>query len=216
MEEKQMSELESLQVINTMIQKAKTSYHDKGTGAMLWGVVITVCSLSTWSQLRFNYSLPFDIWILTVVAVVPTVIMSIREGRRRLVKSYDETAMNWLWTCFGFTIFLVVLANNAVGAAFGQVKDAVVAAGGPRPAIYYTDYSSAFMLIAYGIPTLITAGIKSFRPMLVGGLVCWVSAILVLYTDRQTDMLLMAVSATAAWLVPGIILFLRSRNRKAA
>ncbi len=216
MEEKQMSELESLQVISTMIQKAKTSYHDKGTGAMLWGVVITVCSLSTWAQLHYKYELPFDIWLLTVVAVVPTIILSIREGRRRKVKGYDETAMNWVWTCFGIAIFLTVHANNAVSAAFGDIKDAVEAAGGARPAIYYSDYSSAFMLMVYGIPTLVSAGIKNFKPMLIGGIVCWLSAIAVVYTDRATDMLLMALSATCAWLIPGIILYVKSRKLQAA
>ncbi len=211
-----MSELESLQVISTMIQKAKASYHDRGTGAILWGVVVATCSLSTWAQLTYKYELPFDIWLLTVAAVVPTIILSIREGRRRKVKGYDETAMNWVWTCFGISIFLTVFASNAVGAAFGQVKDAVEAAGGARPAIYYSDYSSAFMLIIYGIPTLVTAGIKNFKPMLFGGIVCWLSAIAVLYTNRPTDMLLMALSATCAWLIPGIILYVKSRQQRVA
>lgn len=216
MEDKQMSELESLQVISTMIQKAKASYHDKGTGAILWGVVITICSMSTWAQLQYKYELPFDIWLLTLAAVVPTIILSVRESRRRKVKGYDETAMNWVWTCFGISIFLVVHTSNAVGAAFGEVKNAVEAAGGTRPAIYYSDYSSAFMLIVYGIPTLVSAGIKKFKPMLIGGIVCWVSAVAVVYTDRATDMLLMALSATCAWLIPGLILFVKSRKLQAA
>lgn len=205
-EESKMSELESLQVISSMIEKAKSSYHDKGTASILWGIVITVCSLATWAEMHYGFDLPFDIWLLTVAAVVPTVILSIRENKRRLVKTYDQTAMDAVWTCFGVGIFLTVHANNAVGAAFTGLKDSVEQAGMQRPAVYFSDFTSAYMLIMYGIPTLVTAAIKNFKPMLFGGIICWVSAVAVVYTNREIDMLLMALSAITAWLIPGIIL----------
>jgi hypothetical protein len=101
-------------------------------------------------------------------------------------------------------------------AAFTDLKDTMEAAGLSRPAISFSDYAQAYLLVLYGIPTLITAGIKNFRPMLVGGIVCWISAILVVYVDRETDMLLMALSAITAWLVPGLILRRRCAKRKEA
>lgn len=205
-EETKMSELESLKVINSMIEKAKSSYHDKGTASILWGIVITVCSLTTWSQIYYRYTLPFDIWLLTIVAVIPTVILSIRENKRRLVKTYDQTAMDAVWLCFGIGIFLTVHASNAAGAAFSGLKDSMEQAGLQRPEVYFSDFTSAYMLIMYGIPTLVTAAIKNFKPMLYGGIICWVSAVAVVYTSREIDMLLMALSAITAWLIPGIIL----------
>ncbi len=215
-ESAKMLELESLQVISTMIEKAKVSYHDKGTASILWGIVITVCALVTWSQIHFKYTLIFDIWLLTIAAVVPTVILSIRENKRRLVKTYDQTAMDAVWMCFGIGIFLTVHASNAAGAAFGNLKNIMEQAGLERPAVYFSDYTSAFMLIMYGIPTLVTAAIKNFRPMLIGGVVCWVSAVAVVYTPYEIDMLLMAVSAISAWLIPGIILHRKCKAKSKA
>ncbi len=207
-DESKMSELESLKVISTMIEKAKTSYHDNGTGSILWGVVITFCSLVTWSRIHFDYSLPydFDIWLLTLIAIIPTIIISIREGKKKKVTTYDDVAMNAVWTIFGFSVFLIIHTTNAAGAAFNQLKDTVEQAGMARPSVYFSDYSSAYLLTMYGIPTLVTAAIKSFRPMLIGGIICWVCAVVTVYTSREVDMLLMAASATAAWLIPGIIL----------
>ena len=43
MEDKKLSEQESLSLITQMINKAKNSYHDTGMGAMLWGAVIVCC-----------------------------------------------------------------------------------------------------------------------------------------------------------------------------
>lgn len=215
-QEKILSEKESLEVISTMIAKAKDSYHDNGTGSILWGVIITLCSLVTWSEMQFNFSMPFDIWLLTLAAVVPTIILSIRDDKRRKVKSYDQTAMDYVWTCFGIGMFLVIFINSSVNNAFISLKDTVEQAGLPRPEIRFADYSLAYMLVMYGIPTLVTAGIKNFKPMMVGGIVCWVCAVLAVYTDMKTDMLMMAFSATMAWLIPGIILNRRSAAKKRA
>ena len=63
--EKQFTEKESLDLIATMINKAKNSYHDTGISAMMWGAVIAVCSLVKLSELHFDYRLPFDIYWLT-------------------------------------------------------------------------------------------------------------------------------------------------------
>jgi len=73
MEDKPLDTHESLQVISSMIAKAKESHHDTGIVSILWGTVIGLCSLATWSQIQFDYKLPFDIWMLTFLAVIPTV-----------------------------------------------------------------------------------------------------------------------------------------------
>jgi hypothetical protein len=103
-------------------------------------------------------------------------------------------------------MFLVIHTSNAAGYAFSHLKDSMEQAGMERPSVYFSDYTSSYLLIMYGIPTLATAVIKNFRPMLIGGIICWVSAVIAVYTPREIDMLMMAISAVAAWLVPGIIL----------
>ena len=52
--EKALSEKESLALITQMIHKAKSSYHDTGIGAMMWGAIIAVCSLVKLSGIHFE------------------------------------------------------------------------------------------------------------------------------------------------------------------
>ena len=59
--EKQLTQKESLDLIAMMINKAKDSYHDTGIGAIMWGSVISVCSLVKLSEIHFGFKLPFDI-----------------------------------------------------------------------------------------------------------------------------------------------------------
>lgn len=216
MEDKQLNTQESLQVISTMIAKAKESYHDTGVLSMMWGIIISICSLTTLAQIHFDYKLPFDIWILTFLGVIPTVILSVKENKQRKVKTYDQTAMDAVWICFGVGVFLVVHANNHVFQMVGNLKDLLEATGQPRPSQSFLEYYSAYMLVLYGIPTIVTASIKNFKPMWVGGIICWISAWVVPYSNIKVDMLLMAVSAIAAWLIPGIILYRKTIARRKA
>ena len=76
--EKQLTEKESLDLIARMINKAKDSYHDTGIGAMMWGTIIAVCSLVKLAELHFDFKLPFNIYWLSILAVVPQIFITIR------------------------------------------------------------------------------------------------------------------------------------------
>ena len=116
-EDKKLSEEESLQLITEMIHKVKGSFHESGTSAILWGSVIGFCGLFSFAEAQFNFTTGwFDIWFLTLIAIVPQIIISIRESRKRKVLTYEENAMNAIWMIFGISIFAVAFYNNVVPA----------------------------------------------------------------------------------------------------
>src|SRR5262245_55818813 len=115
-EEKQLSEKESLELITAMINKAKNSFYDTGVGAIMWGSVVAICSLVKLSELQFNYRLPFDIYLLTLVAIIPQVFITIKEKKERKATSYDDIYMDYLWLAFGICIFLMIFIVNNVYA----------------------------------------------------------------------------------------------------
>jgi hypothetical protein len=88
--EKHLTEKESLDLITQMINKAKESYYDTGVSAIMWGALITFCSLEKLAELQFSYQLPFDIFLVTLAAIIPQIIISKKENRERKVKSYDD------------------------------------------------------------------------------------------------------------------------------
>lgn len=206
-EEKQLTEQESLELIQKMINKAKGSYHDTGIGPILWGSVITLCSLITFAQVQFNFDLPFDIWLLTLVAIVPQIFISIREGRMRKVLKYEGIALGYIWTCFGISIFLLIHINiNIITRLDPIFKDYTTLKDSHEITFDYNTYSTSLFLMLYGMPSILTGGITKFKPMLYGGILCWICCIISVYTDLKIDLLLMALSAIAMWLIPGIIL----------
>jgi hypothetical protein len=204
--EKQLTEKDSLDLIATMINQAKNAYHDTGMSAMMWGAVVAICSLVKFSELQFNYRLPFDIYWLTVVAIIPQVFISIKENKERKVITYDDIYMNYLWLGFGITIGLMILVVNVMGNDWQPVAEEYYKLAGKKSSFQVFEFIGPLFLILYGMPTFVTGAACKFRPMLWGGILCWLCCIISVFTPGKIDLLLIAVSAVFAWLIPGIIM----------
>jgi len=103
--EKQLSEKESLQLITDMIQKVKSSYHDKGIGPLLWGTVVAIASFVSYLQMAFNFVLPFDIWWIVLGAIIPQIILVNQDRKTQKIKRHEDEALNAVWMVYAITIF---------------------------------------------------------------------------------------------------------------
>ncbi len=204
--EKQLTEKESLSLITEMINKAKSSYHTTGVGAIMWGALIALCALVKLSEIQFSYQLPFDIYLLTLLAIIPQIFITVKEKRARKVKTYDDIYMDYLWLGFGITIFLMILIVNSVFHVWEPVSTEYNKLTGHAATFHFYEFISPLFLILYGMPTFVTGAACKFKPMLWGGLLCWASCVITIYTTVKVDLLLTAFSAVFAWLIPGIIM----------
>lgn len=206
MEEQKMTSEESLRLIGQMIHRAKNSYHDSGIGPILWGSVITICSIVTWAQLHYRFSLPFDIWLLTMIAVIPQIFIVMKEKKAVKARRHDDEVMDAVWMCFGISVFLLVFINANAVNKLNPVFEKYIEVTGGKPDFTYGSFITSFFLLLYGIPTIITGSCRKLKAMLWGGVICWICCIASVYTRGETDMLLTAIAAISAWLIPGIIL----------
>lgn len=216
MDEKEMNEQESLRIITQMINKAKNSFHDTGIGPILWGSVIAICSLVTWARIHYQFTLPFDIWLLTLVAIIPQIVITAREKKMRRAKSYDDSAIDYIWLAFGVSIFLLTHINIVFINKLAEIFTEYQAVVGKRPDFNLSSFSASLMLLLYGFPTVVTGAIMKFKPMLWGGIAGWLCCVISVYTSMQIDMLLTAFAAVVMWLLPGLILWRKYQRKKAA
>ena len=205
-QEKQLTEKESLALITQMINKAKDSYHATGMGAMMWGAIIAICSMVKLSEIHFEYRLPFDIYLLTIVAIIPQIFLTIREKKERKVKTYDDAYMDYIWLGFGICIFLLIFITNAVFRVWEPVAVEYRELTGHRSPFRFSEFISPLFLLLYGLPTFITGAACKFKPMLWGGIFCWVCCLVTVFTTIKIDLLLTAASAIMAWFIPGILM----------
>lgn len=214
-ENKHLSEQESLRLITTMIEKARSSYHDTGIGALLWGSVVSVASILTYLQQVYHFRIGFDIWLVVLFAIIPQIVISIREKKQVKARKYEDDALNAVWLIFGISIF----ALNAYQQIVPGETRTIIHAEGWEMMKHYTDGSKpdeillpfapsiySFYIMLYAFPTLVTGIVKKFKPMIVGGVLTYGCFILSLYTRAEYDWLLGGFAAIVCWLIPGIIL----------
>ncbi|RYZ00625.1 MAG: hypothetical protein EOO11_00935 [Chitinophagaceae bacterium] len=220
MNDKPMSEQESLQLITEMIGKAKKGFHETGVSAILWGSVIALCGFVSFAELHWGFRIGFDVWVLTLLALLPQVLISIREKKQRRVLTHTQEAMNAVWLVYGLSIFALVFYFNTVS---GPVTRELAArgievfqtAGGERlqRRVPIPSHGSLLLLL-YGIPTLITGVAQRFRPMKLGAAVCYACFVLSCYVTTEWDMFLNGVAGVFNWLIPGLLLWQRHRAGK--
>ena len=226
MKEKPMTEQESLQLITSMIQKAKCSYHDRGTGALLWGSMVTIASVITFIDIeRGTPLLPFDEWLLVLFAIVPQIYFSVKESKETKVRRFEDDAINALWIVYGLTIFGLIAYQNIIPGATEKLMNAehwqLVKhyTDGSKPDEHikaFTPSSYSLFILIYAFPTLATGIAKRFWPMTVGGIITYGLFVTSCFTPSKYDYLLGAAAAIVCWLIPGIVLKTRYLQQKKA
>ena len=222
--EENLSESESLALITSMIQKAKSSYHASGTSILLWGSVIAIASFVTYLEEEFDFTIGFDIWLVVIAAIIPQIFLSIKSRKNRQFKSHTDIAINAVWLTYAITIFGLTAYQNIVPDASaalskgegwvmmkhfinGNKPDEMLR---PFPPSIYSIY-----ILIYAMPTLANGIIKQFRPMIVGAIIAYILFIVSCFTSSKYDMLLGTIAALVCWFIPGIILRKKYNQQKA-
>lgn len=191
-EENKLIEQQSLELITQMINKAKCDYEETGIGALLWGSLIVSCSLITFANFYWQIKVLDFIWLLTFFALIPQIIISVRAAKRKKYKTYGDEAMAAIWISFAIALFLVSIYSSK----------------------YELPNAGALFLIMYGVPTFATGYVRHFKPMIAGGIICWLFAVICFYVQFPYIMLFTAGAAIAAWVIPGLMLRQRYMNAK--
>ncbi|MFT3748157.1 MAG: hypothetical protein QM768_07560 [Agriterribacter sp.] len=214
MQQKELTEQESLKLITEMIGKTNSHYHESGASTILWGTVISFCALVSFAQSFCDFSIGFDIWILTIVAVFPQVWIGIKEGKSRVVKTYQESHIDIVWMVYVISIFAMLVYANVVSytsaklvAGDGlEIFSKNISSGEIKPYRIFPPSFSSVMMILYAFPTLATGLITKYKPLIIGALICYTCFVISLFTSFTYDMLLSAIATICCWLIPGLLL----------
>ena len=195
MNTQKLSELESLAIIQNMINKAKNEFSENGHMYLLWGWVILICSVGHFILIHFtDYSKHYLIWMLTWLAVIYQLIYLYRVRKKQRVRTYTDEIIGYVWMVFVILMFLFAFL-------FGRMLGNS-----------YYHYINPGFLALYGMPTFLSGVILKFRPLQAGGICCWILSIAATTISYDYQLLLLAAAVIVAWIVPGYIL--RRRYKK--
>jgi hypothetical protein len=197
MQEENISGIEGLQVIQSMINKAKNQFSESGHLYLLWGWVVFVCSIAQFIMLHyFRYEYHYLVWLTTWLAFIYQFIYLSRQKKKTRVKTYTDDILSFVWITFVIMMFLF-------GVLYGRLL-------GDE---YYRFISPGFLAL-YGMPTFLSGIILRFRPLLLGGIFCWLLSITATFIRPDYQLLLLTLAVVVAWIIPGYILQARYKKSK--
>jgi hypothetical protein len=184
---------DSLQLIESMINKAQNRFNENGHLYLLWGWVIFVCSISHFVVDYWNlFSNPQLVWFLTWGALIYQTIYIARRKKKERVRTYTDDIVGWVWV-----VFVILMA--LVGFIAGK--------GNTWQLMY------PLFLVLYGVPTFLTGVIIKFQPLQVGAISCWILAIASTFVPTQFQVLFLTLAVLSAWIIPGYLLRSRFKNQ---
>jgi hypothetical protein len=193
-QEKQMTPEESLNLIGEVISNTRNNLKTDSFFFLLWGWLIIgaslIESLILWNAGRMkewgNVGLlsALDWCGLVIIGWIIQFFYIKKQYVKRGYKTFFGKVITYLWIISGCTIFLMVYLTMARHES-------------PEP----------YILAAISIPTVITGVMIRFRPLIIGGMLFILFAILAV--NVHTDYIRSSVTAIAlicGYLVPGYLL----------
>ena len=199
MEEKNLSEQESLQIIQQMINTAKQEQKDDGVGWIMWGWLLFFASIFTWLNIEFHWFKDIALFwnalgICVVLYWVYRIIIYATGKSREKVKTYTGDLFAKLNSGFFIFLLLIIFSMN-------------IPVRGVPPA-------KGFMLLTglYGFWVLVYGTALNFKPSIIAAYVTWAIAFagLFIYKIDATEtgefkwvMLVHAFAVLVGYIIPG-------------
>jgi hypothetical protein len=210
--EKILSEKESLDLINVMINSARNNLQ-KGTGKifLLWGYVIAVLALA---NLALFIALPpqidyysFYVWFATPLGLIVYFNQLRKIKEMQMVRTYVDKIVTYVWMAFSMAVFTLVISMLLASIqGFGRPEDHF----GPLDWIHWS-FMIPFMLILYGFALLVSGLAYRFKPLIIGAVICWFCTLVNFsfsHLDRTMEIQLISLilSIIAGYIIPGHLL----------
>ena len=118
MEDRKLTEKESLEVITSMIARTKAKYLGSGNILLMWGYLIAILTILVWTLLEATHQNAWNwLWFaIPAVGVPATIVMSRKEQQVNGVTTSFDKITSRMWTIFG--VSEIVLTFVCLAFAF--------------------------------------------------------------------------------------------------
>lgn len=193
----QMTEHESLAIIQEMINRSRTNFKGQSFYYLMWGWLVVGALIVEAILFNRGSQLHPIVWpIMGIAGGIASAVYGRKQGEKAGHSTHIDRAMGYVWVAFIVYLFIVL-------ALAGTGKFGVASVG----------WNTAFVLIIglYGLGTFISGGILKFKPLVLGGIGSFVLvALTVIYPPLVATfngaLLMLAASIITSYLIPGYML----------
>ena len=192
MEEENFSPQQSLQVIQSMIDKTREELSGNSIYFLVWGWLVFIgCLLQYFLLVIIKTRFHYLAWLVVIVGIVFSIVHSVKYRQKRRVKTYISDSMGRLWTGLSISFMALWFILSSIG----------------------WEHAFPIYILFYATGTFISGGLLQFKPLQVGGIICWVLAVLATFVNFQNQILFSTAAILASYLVPGNLLKNKMRSK---
>ncbi|MEZ5084593.1 MAG: hypothetical protein R2750_14305 [Bacteroidales bacterium] len=185
--ETNLTQQQSLKIIQEMIATSKNNLKDNSFFFLLWGWLVLIASLSHFALLQIGWQYAYLPWpLLMFSGGIISVIAGYRLGKKAQVISHVDKMIIYLW--WGFLVVMLIILFMA---GFNKID---------------WNLTHPIIITLYGLGTFVSGGVLKFKPLIIGGIVSWVIAVIAFFTEPEYVLLLISLSIIIAYLIPGYLL----------
>lgn len=191
MTEEKFSPKESLQLIQSMIDKTKQDISDNSIYFLVWGwLTLLACTGQFILKHIYDYPKHYRVWWVIIIGIIFSIYQGTREEKKIKAKTYVGDSIKYLWIGMGIAYFVLsmILSKN----------------GWDKPVFPY-------FIMLYGLGTFISGSIIQFRPLVTGGIIAFGLAIGSAYVEYDYQILFGAAAILISYIIPAYML--RYRNK---
>ena len=185
MEDKEINPAESLEIINSMINTAKNKLADDGFYIIFWGWLVFSASLINYFCILAGTEYGYYVWpVLLPLGGIFSLFYGRKQAKKEKVKTYIDTYLGYSWTAFIIAMFITLLFFPIHGMKI----------------TYF------FLMLLYGMATLISGGLLNFRPLIIGSMFSFACALISGFVPEREQFLCIATALLFSYIIPGHLL----------
>lgn len=189
--EKVFNKEESIELIERMMLSGRKSFSKNSFLYLLWGWLAFIASLAFYFLMVSGYKNAAIVWNLMLVGAVIHIIYIVRTSKNKKVKTLTDVFLSYLWIGFSISIWLIVYIYSKSGWGI-------------------TSYP--IIICLYGLGTFTSGGAMEFKPLILGGVSCWILAVLALFVSLEHQLLILPLAVLLSYIIPGHMLQYKYRN----
>lgn len=182
---------QSLQIIQSMIQKAKQEVASNSFYLLLWGWLIFIATLLNFGLMKFtSFGQPYLAWNLVWIGAIASIIKGVKDAKKMTAKTFVGETMKF------FGISQAILYS---GLAFFFGK--------------YDMWNIALPLyiLIYAATCFFMGALIQFSFLKWTGLLCLPIMVIAVYVPFEWQLLLLALAILISYIIPGHLLSVKEK-----
>lgn len=186
MEAEKFSPHESLKLIQAMLDKTKQDMGNNSVHFLLWGWVTFIACIGQYILKNIVHTEKHSlVWLIIFPAIIISIWMGFRDRRTQKSQTYIGDSMKYLWMGMGISFFVLGLILGKMG---------------------WESNVFPFFMLLYGLGTFVSGQFLRFKPLIIGGIMAWVLAIVSGYFSYDFQILFGAGAILVSYIIPAYLL----------